>query len=145
MADLQRLVYYSRNTITGGDAAVTASIQQILQSARRNNPPVGVTGALMFNGGCFAQVLEGPARAVAGVFERIQRDFRHSDVTVLDCSFVDGRTFPHWSMAFVGEHARNSETFAKIGAESGFDAQHLQAEAILANLHQLVREEELDA
>ena len=51
----------------------------ILRTSRRNNAEVGVTGALMFNGGAFAQVLEGPRRGVESTFERIQRDQRHGD------------------------------------------------------------------
>ena len=56
---LYRLVYFSRNLITGMPAEISAEIDSILASARRNNAPLGITGALIFNSGIFAQVLEG--------------------------------------------------------------------------------------
>ena len=85
---LQRLVYYSRNAIPGTSGELERHIEQILETSRRNNEAVGVTGALMFNNGCFAQILEGPREAVEKTFERIQRDPRHSDVVLLDLSTV---------------------------------------------------------
>jgi hypothetical protein len=44
--DLYRLVYHSRNLISGGAAQVAAEVQRILDVSRRNNSSVGVTGAL---------------------------------------------------------------------------------------------------
>ena len=60
----------------------------------------GVTGALLFNEDLFAQVLEGPLEAVEQIFEQIQRDQRHSDVTILESGPAVERDFPEWSMAF---------------------------------------------
>ena len=57
--NLRRLVYYSRNRVTGPSKKVAAQIRSILAASRRNNEPVGITGARMFNAGCFAQVIEG--------------------------------------------------------------------------------------
>jgi hypothetical protein len=66
-----------------------------------NNRTQGVTGALLFNRECFAQVLEGPRISVENVFERIQRDRRHGQVTVVDNGWADRRDFPNWAMAHV--------------------------------------------
>lgn len=99
--DLYGLVYCSRNTIDGAD--LTPSIAAILASARRNNVRVGVTGALLYSDGGFAQVLEGPLQAVEDTFNRIQCDERHSDVTILRFGRNDRRQFPAWSMAHVSE------------------------------------------
>ena len=55
----------------------------------------------MYSSGYFAQVLEGPKSAIEQVFETIQRDPRHGDVTVLECANIEGRDFPQWSMARV--------------------------------------------
>jgi hypothetical protein len=62
-------------------------------------------GTLLFNRGCFAQVLEGPREAVERTFERIQRDPRHADVMPLEFAPVARRGFPSWSMAFVARSA----------------------------------------
>ena len=96
-----RVVYCSRNLIGGADAQQHAEIGQILQTARANNSRKEVTGALLYNAGYFAQVLEGPQTAVEEIFERIQRDARHADVTVLEGGAADQRDFPDWSMAHV--------------------------------------------
>ena len=54
-AALYRLVYMSRNDITD---EIDTQIDDILETSRENNRLAEVTGALMFNTGCFAQVLE---------------------------------------------------------------------------------------
>ncbi|WP_018261940.1 BLUF domain-containing protein [Methylobacterium sp. WSM2598] len=140
MQDLYRLVYASRNLLKPDEAE--AAIVQILAASRRNNEAAGVTGALMFNAGAFAQVLEGPRRSVEATFERIQRDLRHSDVTVLQCGPVEARGFANWAMAFVGQSGRGRSLWSGIAAESGFDPERLDGDAVLAMLHGLVLEEE---
>ena len=97
MSDLFRIVYCSRNMI--GAADPEAELQSILQSARANNAAQGVTGALLYNDGIFAQVLEGPFDAVQTVFERIQCDPRHDYVIVLQAASVIDRHFDGWAMA----------------------------------------------
>ena len=142
MSDLYRLVYASKNLLQGSEVEVTAAVRQILDASQRNNREVGVTGALMFNTGAFAQVLEGPRRGVEATFERIQRDLRHGDVTVLQCGPTESRSFANWSMAFVGQSARGQERFSSLAAESGFDLSRLDGDQVFAMLHGLVMEEE---
>ncbi|MCX4198446.1 BLUF domain-containing protein [Methylobacterium organophilum] len=74
MSDLYRLVYASKNLLQGPEPEAMAAVRQILDASRRNNAALDVTGALMFNAGAFAQVLEGPRQGVEATFERIQRD-----------------------------------------------------------------------
>lgn len=100
--DLFRLVYVSRNTL-GVEAMAEAELAHILAASRRNNAASGVTGALLSGPNCFAQVLEGPLPAIEATFERIQRDLRHGQVTVLAATPVPLRDFPDWSMAHVAE------------------------------------------
>jgi blue light- and temperature-responsive anti-repressor len=142
MSDLYRLVYASKNLLQGPEEQVMAEVRQILDASQRNNAAVGVTGALMFNGGAFAQVLEGPRRGVEATFERIQRDLRHGDVTVLQCGPAESRGFGNWSMAFVGQSARGQARFSGLAAESGFDLARLDGDRVFAMLHGLVLEEE---
>ena len=145
MHNLQRLVYYSRNLVTGSQAEIGAEIEQILAASRRNNAQAGITGALMFNSGCFAQILEGPRSELEQTFERIQRDPRHTGVVVLDYARMETRSFPNWSMAFTGENAHDGAAFAAIGRDSGFDPSTITADMIFEKLHRVVREEEAAA
>lgn len=142
MSDLYRLVYASKNLIAGTEAEIAAAVTQILETSQRNNTKVGVTGALMFNAGAFAQVLEGPRRAVEETFERIQRDLRHSDVTVLEGGQTDSRGFANWSMAFAGKSAQGQARFSSLASESGFDLARLSGDRVFAMLHELVLDEE---
>ena len=80
----------------------------ILRASRRNNPTVGVTGALLYADGNVMQVLEGPADAVDGVYRRVQGDARHRGVLTLIDTTAPERAFPDWSMGFV--HGATSPT-----------------------------------
>ncbi|MER2268797.1 BLUF domain-containing protein [Methylobacterium oxalidis] len=142
MSDLYRLVYASKNLLPGSEAEAGAAVAQILETSQRNNGAAGVTGALMFNGGAFAQVLEGPRVGVEDTFERIQRDMRHGEVTVLQCGPVESRGFATWSMAFVGQSARGRALWSGLAEESGFDLSRLDGDVVFAMLHGLVLEEE---
>lgn len=142
MSDLYRLVYASKNLLQGSDISKRDAVAQILAASQSNNAKVGVTGALMFNGGAFAQVLEGPRRGVEVTFERIQQDPRHGDVTVLQCGPVEQRAFSSWSMAFVGQSPKGRELWSSLAAQSGFELSRLDGDAVFTMLHNLVQEEE---
>ena len=138
---IYQLVYCSRNTISDCQGAdVDAEIVRILATSRRNNASDGVTGALLFSAGSFAQVLEGPLAAVERVFERIQRDPRHADVVVLHVLRSRQRDFANWSMAYAGELAASG-----AGGRALYEALEQPgqagAEAVLAMLRDLVGRE----
>ncbi len=101
--DLYRIVYCSRNLIRGDETAVSQELQNILTKARANNAAAAIIGALLYSAGSFAQVLEGRLAAIERVFEVIQRDSRHSEVTVVQIGPISGRQFPEWSMALAGK------------------------------------------
>ncbi|MDP9084692.1 MAG: BLUF domain-containing protein [Pseudomonadota bacterium] len=142
---LYRLVYYSRNCVQGTAAEVAAEVNAILKSAQRNNAPLGVTGALIFNAGMFAQVLEGDRQDVALTFERIQRDTRHGDVQVLAFEEVPYREFPSWSMAFVGRSREGENLFGHIAEATGFEARRMEGERIFEIMRTIALEEEARA
>lgn len=139
--DTYRLVYYSRNQIREDAQGFPAQVQSILAASRRNNASAGVTGALLFNAGCFGQVLEGPRRAVEATFERIQRDPRHGDVSLLAFEPAE-RAFPSWSMGFVGSKPGDADRFAAIAGDSGFDPSRMTGVSLFQRLHGLAIEEE---
>ncbi len=143
--DLRRLVYYSRNRTAGAPEAVDGTIRGILETSRVNNARVGVTGALMFNAGCFAQVLEGPTSAVEATFERIQQDERHGDVALLAYDVVESRLFTDWSMAYVGASQAEAVRYGDLADASGFDIARMTGDRLCAVLHGLALEEEAAA
>ncbi len=111
---LFRLVYCSRNTIPDQQGDATTEISAILAASRANNARDGVTGALLYSEGCFAQVLEGELGTVQQTFERIQCDMRHGDVVVLEAKNVEQRLFGEWDMA-LAECADPAKTRATLG------------------------------
>ncbi|MFZ4405790.1 MAG: BLUF domain-containing protein [Paracraurococcus sp.] len=119
---LYSLAYFSRNMIQGDAATVDAEITAILDVARTKNRAAGITGALLFSGGCFAQVLEGPRGAVEDIFETIQNDERHRDVTILHLHPIETRSFPSWSMAYAGTTEGMQERLAATAVLASPDA-----------------------
>jgi len=135
-----RVVYYSSNLIPGDMEAIEGEVRRILETSRNNNTAASVTGALLFNNGCFAQVLEGDYEVVEKTFERIQMDERHANVIPLQFEAVAARNFTNWSMAYVG--AADALRFGTLAGESGFDPTRMDAEAIFRSLHGLVLNQE---
>jgi len=109
MAILHHLLYHSR--IVAPDRA-DQDIADILSTARSRNSREGITGILVFSGGCFAQVLEGAPGSLAQVFEKIEADNRHIDINVLFNEPLEVRNFPDWSMGFVGADAKTSQVIS---------------------------------
>lgn len=136
------LVYCSRNQIRGSIAQVADEVQKILLSSRVNNVRVGVTGALLFNEGLFAQALEGPQSEVEKVFEWIQCDPRHSDVTILQSGMESTRRFPDWSMAFASSSADSTFDSVVPAFEKAFANPSGGGQEILSLLQQLVSQED---
>lgn len=96
------LAYISKNKIPGNQSEINEQIKNILSVANCNNPTIGVTGALLYSGGYFCQVIEGPEDALEELFESIQMDHRHGECTILHFEPIDERGFSDWSMAFAG-------------------------------------------
>ncbi|MEO8660399.1 MAG: BLUF domain-containing protein [Bryobacteraceae bacterium] len=140
--DIYKIVYCSRNQIAGTPEEIKAGIQSILNTSRINNAKANVTGALLFNEGLFAQVLEGPVAAVETIFEKIQRDTRHSDVIVLQSGTFAERDFPAWSMAFAARGANSATTFGIPAFEAAKSNLSLAADQVLALLHKVVVQED---
>ena len=70
----------------------------ILAAARRNNNRDGITGALICREDLYLQLLEGPPAPVQLIYERIKRDERHANVTMLLSTEISERLFPDWAM-----------------------------------------------
>jgi hypothetical protein len=139
---MYRLVYYSRNLIASDEALFASNVEEILAKSRFNNQRDEITGALLFNTGCFAQVLEGPLNKIEAAFERIQQDERHGDVSLLALDRIYQRSFPNWAMGFIGNSAIHAKRFAGVGSSSGFDPSRLSGHEIHSLLKALAIEEE---
>ncbi len=134
---LFRLIYYSTNAVQAGEASLQEELKSILLHSQKNNPPLGVSGALMFNYNFFAQVLEGDRKAVTHTFCRIANDPRHSDIVILDASPISERMFEEWSMGFVGGTVGENQ-LRRYGSSTQFNPAKMTADSLLAFIHDVV-------
>ncbi|MES2045606.1 MAG: BLUF domain-containing protein [Pseudomonadota bacterium] len=95
------LLYVSRSTI--GREVLALEIADIIAVSREHNARAGITGGLVRAGGYFAQLLEGSTEAVKALMERIDRDPRHTDVSVVRIAARSKRKLADWSLAYAGE------------------------------------------
>lgn len=137
MADF-RLVYYSENRIPA--ERLENEIESILTASRKNNVLVGISGALMFNKGYFAQVLEGAQPPIESTFERIQQDRRHGNVHLLEFVEAPTRSFQTWSMAFIGLSDNTSPALSAVASRSGFDPRNLDGIQLFERLRKLLND-----
>jgi hypothetical protein len=82
------------------DNVTDAMVNEIIKKALVNNLALDITGILLFKKGMFAQLLEGPKANVEALFDKIQKDKRHSNI--INFFKIDGneRIFPKWRMGF---------------------------------------------
>ena len=97
---LRTLLYMSSSEL--GDLEVDASVGSIVLTSVKNNAAAHITGALMFSGKHFVQVLEGHTDALDELLCTLRSDSRHSSLKVLHDTAIHDRRFANWTMAFVG-------------------------------------------
>jgi hypothetical protein len=73
-------------------------LEQLLQRTRVNNGRAGITGCLLYEDGCFMQMLEGERSKVLDTFARIRANPLHSKLRVVIEGPARRRVFTHWSM-----------------------------------------------
>lgn len=100
MTEIHRLIYVSASR----EEMTQDKLDGLLAVARTNNSAAGVTGLLLFHDGSFFQVLEGAKDEVLRIFSRIERDYRHSRVIILQTKSAPERAFPTWSMGYMRAH-----------------------------------------
>ncbi|MGI9277898.1 MAG: BLUF domain-containing protein [Endozoicomonas sp.] len=94
--DIHYIVYTSAASKLLNDQNLT----EILNSCRRNNQKLNVTGMLLYSEGVFIQVLEGAENTISELYQRILIDPRHHSTLLLTRGISDTRQFPDWRMGF---------------------------------------------
>ena len=131
---LVRLLYASRS-----EGAVTQeTIDSILQSSRKHNPALGITGVLCHGGDVYMQVLEGGRQAVNGLYNKIVRDERHRDIAVLHYEEVSERKFAGWTMGQVNLARVNPSLLLKYSDRPVLDPFAASGCASMALLEELI-------
>lgn len=90
-------------------------VKDIVAVSRHRNPARSLTGALLFDGEHFCQLIEGSEADVLALMHSIERDPRHTAVQRLYMgSATKGRLLQRWSSGYCDEH----ELEALLGADA---------------------------
>jgi hypothetical protein len=73
---------------------------EMLTDIREKNKRQEITGMLLYRGGNFLQVIEGPETAVDGLLKALEHDPAHYGMIVLCRNHIAAREFGDWRMAF---------------------------------------------
>jgi len=94
---LVSLIYSSRKL---GNMTLS-QVVEMADKASLHNKSVQVTGQLLFRGGSFLQLLEGPIIEVSKLYNKICNDPRHSQCLLLRYVHISNRQFEDWNMRYV--------------------------------------------
>ena len=79
-----------------------SSLVHLFDIARKWNVDHELTGALFYENGHFAQILEGQRKDVLFIWGKIQKDNRHKVLHRIELDEIDQRLFPSWALRFYG-------------------------------------------
>ncbi|WP_338426355.1 BLUF domain-containing protein [Sphingopyxis kveilinensis] len=99
----------------------SADIDAILVTARRNNARDALTGALIYNGHNFMQLLEGAADRVDACLAAIREDVRHSGMVEIRRRAIEEREFADWTMLYEPAFHGHEAEFARLAANGRID------------------------
>ena len=85
-------------------------VKDIVRASRAHNPVRGITGALLFDGERFCQLLEGSESEVVSLMLRIERDARHVAIRTLHSGSANDRALRSWRSGYC-ESASDLDTF----------------------------------
>ena len=139
MTMLMRLIYFSRHRLDQRYDDRERAVAEILAVAVANNQRDGITGALIYDDQWFAQVLEGDEGAVSATFERILRDPRHRDVSLVTMEGVSARRYGDFAMACVGRSQDNGDLFRHYGEDDRFDPRQIRRDRLSDLIEAVVR------
>jgi|GEM_PF-205880 len=94
-----RLAYASQST--SGVHELKDHLTSILSTAQYHNPRHNICGVLCFGNGYFVQFLEGYRPDIERLYQSIQNDKKHCDITLLVSYPIEKSVFYGWSMKYV--------------------------------------------
>jgi hypothetical protein len=110
---LSQLVYVSNRKPN----CTAAEIDKILASCKKNNPPLDITGILLYSETKFIQLVEGEAKVIMGLYDKIKADDRHSNTMMIAYSPIKEKSFPSWHMGSKKLTSSDVEFNTEISAE----------------------------
>ena len=77
-------------------------LHDLTESSCARTANLSVTGALLFTGSHFSQVIEGAAEDIDTLMTSIRADPRHDNLIVIEDVFPRGRRFSDWMNVYTG-------------------------------------------
>ena len=136
---LIRLTYFSHNRLDQWYGSKDCGIAEILAISVANNLRDCITGALLCDDRWFVQALEGAENKVSATFERILRDQRHRDVSLVTMQAVAERRYPNFAMICVFRDEDNGNLFRHYGEDECFDPRQMRADRLSDLLEAVVQ------
>lgn len=99
--ELFQIAYISESVLSDEPDEAERSLQSIVERAHRWNSEHSITGALLFSGSHFGQIIEGPSSEVIELYASICEDPRHTRINQLSAKPVRQRDFAEWSTALL--------------------------------------------
>jgi hypothetical protein len=127
---LIRLTYFSRNRLDVFNGPMEERIDELLAASIANNRRDDITGALVWDSKWFAQILEGREGVVSRAFERILRDPRHADVSLVCMQPIKERALPDCPMMAIAHDEHNRDLFRHYGERERFDPPLMRADRL---------------
>ena len=91
---LSQLVYVSNRKPN----CTEEEIEKILASCKKNNPPLNITGVLLYSEKKFIQLVEGESKVIMELYDKIKKDDRHSYTRMVALGAIKEKSFPSWHM-----------------------------------------------
>lgn len=73
-------------------------INSILESCKKNNPPLDITGVLLYSENKFIQYVEGEYKKLMTLYDKIKLDARHERAVMVSVGPITNKIFPSWHM-----------------------------------------------
>ena len=99
-AALRSILYVSRCKFQAPDRDY--EIASLVADSKRRNQDQGITGALIYTGTHFAQIIEGPHENIEALMGKIDADIRHTEILIVRDEYQFRRRFRGWALAYSG-------------------------------------------
>ena len=107
------------------------NMREVLAASQRNNARDGITGFLIFDKTWFVQILEGERAQVTETYNRIARDQRHTQTTIMNVRDVPARLFPSWTMGGAMRTPEVQEVYLQHGFGGPLEPARLKSDQIV--------------
>ena len=94
---MNSLLYVSTSRLD--PASAEHVVADIVEDSRRRNTGRQLTGALMFTGRHFAQIVEGPGDEIHRLLTALQNDTRHTGLQIIANQPLPERRFGEWILS----------------------------------------------